>query len=201
MNSEESSGGSSCNGQENGDGSNGSERPLKKARYAWQVKGKYHLKNENNDQAKILTTESSAPELAGPSGSESFASDISNIGQDNSTTEMNKNLNTSNSVVDEADKSVCRPSTGNHGSEDKPDNVVTPNATVLADIINPQKSFSSQEHTESLVLNSIESLIGRSQEKMAHWTILPFDYDNWVETEEQCIKRWQYRQVKRFTLF
>ena len=197
MNSEESSGSSSCNGQENGDGYSGSERPLKKARFAWQVKGKYHLKNENNDPAKISTTESTASDMAGPSGSESYASDISNIDM---TTEINKNLCTSDSVVDEPDKSVTRTSTGNLDCEDKPDSVSSPEATVFTDILNPQKSFSSQEHAESLALNSIESLIGRSQEKLAQCSILPFyNFHDWLESsEEECIRRWQFRQVKKY---
>ncbi|KAF9417033.1 hypothetical protein HW555_005785 [Spodoptera exigua] len=56
MNFDESPGGSSSKGQENGDDSNGSDRPLKKARFAWQVKGKYHLKNDTNDAAAEATT-------------------------------------------------------------------------------------------------------------------------------------------------
>lgn len=72
MNFDESPGGSSSKGQENGDDSNGSDRPLKKARFAWQVKGKYHLKNDANDAAVDATTstesESTDEEMAGCSG-------------------------------------------------------------------------------------------------------------------------------------
>ncbi|XP_023947291.1 uncharacterized protein LOC112052442 [Bicyclus anynana] len=45
MNLPGTAGESSCKRQENGDGSE-TERPLKKARFAWEVKGKYHLRNE-----------------------------------------------------------------------------------------------------------------------------------------------------------
>lgn len=52
---------SSSKRKENGDESAESERPLKKARFAWQVKGKYNLKNESNgglstDRSKLDTT-------------------------------------------------------------------------------------------------------------------------------------------------
>ncbi|XP_041980790.1 uncharacterized protein LOC121734324 [Aricia agestis] len=51
---------SSCKRQENGDSTTETDRPLKKARFAWQVKGKYHLKNEISlDKSSKSTPEGS----------------------------------------------------------------------------------------------------------------------------------------------
>lgn len=47
MNFEHSCGESSNKRQENGDKMSDNDRPLKKARFAWQVKGKYHLKEQD----------------------------------------------------------------------------------------------------------------------------------------------------------
>lgn len=49
MNISENIGESSCKRQENGDASQEPDRPLKKARFAWEVKGKYHLRNDITD--------------------------------------------------------------------------------------------------------------------------------------------------------
>lgn len=67
----ESRGQSSCRGQEDGDGS---DRPLKKARFAWQVKGK-HPKNDTNP---VFTS----PEET--QGSASTASAMEHVTQTNS---------------------------------------------------------------------------------------------------------------------
>lgn len=49
MNSGQSSRESSSCGQENGAALSDPERPLKKARFPWQIKGKHHLKNQTNE--------------------------------------------------------------------------------------------------------------------------------------------------------
>ncbi|CAG9566024.1 unnamed protein product [Danaus chrysippus] len=49
MNISENIGESSCKRQENGDATQEPDRPLKKARFAWEVKGKYHLRNDITD--------------------------------------------------------------------------------------------------------------------------------------------------------
>ncbi|XP_013183654.1 uncharacterized protein LOC106129599 [Amyelois transitella] len=52
--------------QENGDAPTGPDRPLKKARFAWQVKGKHHLRNHVSEPSSSLTGDIQA---AGPSSS------------------------------------------------------------------------------------------------------------------------------------
>lgn len=190
MNSEEQSGGSSSSGQENGDGSNGSERPLKKARFAWQVKGKYHLKNENNDPVKISTMGSIAPEDAGPSGSGSNSSTIDNIGSEqNIKTIGGYLLNKDFNVVDGLDKSALNPSK-------------------IADNIKKTRSFSPQEEP-------LKKDFASSQYIPSKYLLANSDTSNsdelapisWVEiknySEDECIARWQARQVtiRIFPLF
>ncbi|XP_045775671.1 GATA zinc finger domain-containing protein 14-like [Maniola jurtina] len=55
MNLPGTTGESSCKRQENGDGVE-PERPLKKARFAWEVKGKYHLRNELSESKSKTDT-------------------------------------------------------------------------------------------------------------------------------------------------
>lgn len=49
MNNNENNIGGSSSGQENGDPKPKQDRPLKKARFAWQVKGKHHLKTDSSE--------------------------------------------------------------------------------------------------------------------------------------------------------
>ncbi|CAG4943523.1 unnamed protein product [Parnassius apollo] len=75
------SGNSSDYRQENGDQTMDSERPLKKARFAWQVKGKHHLKHDtlkNNKASDNLSDEPEIPE----SSSESDTSDVAHCTKD-----------------------------------------------------------------------------------------------------------------------
>ncbi|KAJ8714627.1 hypothetical protein PYW07_002852 [Mythimna separata] len=215
MNLEESSEGSSCNGQENGDGSNGSERPLKKARFAWQVKGKYHLKNENNDPAKISTTESTVPETAGPSGSGSNSSNSNNIDteQDIKTISgysLNKNFDTLNSVFNEPDKSGLKPSKRNLGSrENSISNIFTPSATLAEEILNNTRNFISQDNTECKIVKPIDAQIGNSEVPISNYMFQSDDNCDEFEfgimsmmtpqkyTEDQCIARWQAKQMAK----
>ncbi|XP_039758747.1 uncharacterized protein LOC120632802 [Pararge aegeria] len=60
---------SSCKRQENGDGTE-PQRPLKKARFAWEVKGKYHLRNE------LSEAKSKADTVKAGSSSESHESKL-----------------------------------------------------------------------------------------------------------------------------
>lgn len=72
-----STGESLFKGREDGDAATGSERPLKKARFAWQVKGKYHLKNdtdETNKNIKSPSAESSSSKLSSSSQGSSSTS-------------------------------------------------------------------------------------------------------------------------------
>ncbi|XP_047532302.1 probable myosin light chain kinase DDB_G0279831 [Vanessa atalanta] len=57
MNLPGNAGESSCKRQENGDATTEPDRPLKKARFAWEVKGKYHLRNEISDEKSSTLNE------------------------------------------------------------------------------------------------------------------------------------------------
>ncbi|KAJ8718562.1 hypothetical protein PYW08_002799 [Mythimna loreyi] len=214
MNLEESSEVSSCNGQENGDGFNGSERPLKKARFAWQVKGKYHLKNENNDPAKISTTESTACETAGPSGSGCNSSNSNNIDteQDIQTISgysLNKNFETLDSVND-ADKSGLKPNRRNLSSRESPSsNSFMSSSTLPEEILKDSRSFTYQNKTESKVVKPIDAQTGVSQVPISNYMFQSDDNCDEYEfglmsmmttqnyTEDQCIARWQAKQMAK----
>ncbi|CAH0588098.1 unnamed protein product [Chrysodeixis includens] len=114
MNVADSTGGSSRKGQENGDASSESERPLKKARFAWQVKGKYHLKNDASEISKTSRMESLDPDLAGSSGS---ASSSKNVGAEQNLEILGdyllkQDFNTLDSVhpvISDPEKSIHKP--------------------------------------------------------------------------------------------
>lgn len=210
MNLDESLGGSSFNGQENGDGYNGSERPLKKARFAWQVKGKYHLKNEDNDPAKISGTECTAPETAGPSGSGSDSSN-DDIGTEQDIKAiggylLNKNFDALYSEVDDPDKYGFKPSNRNLSYRDNSkSNIITPSTTLPEEIINHSRNLISQDNTESKNFKPTDAQIGSSQVPLSRYIFPTDDSSDELEfvpvsmvenyTEEQCIARWQARQV------
>ncbi|KOB71579.1 Uncharacterized protein OBRU01_13751 [Operophtera brumata] len=68
MNFGESSGDCSSGAQENGaSGSSDSERPHKKARYPWQIKGKHHLKKQTNQPTESPSFAPAEPEILTPS--------------------------------------------------------------------------------------------------------------------------------------
>lgn len=160
---------SSCTGQENGDGSTDSERPLKKARFAWQVKGKYHLKNENSDSSEDST-------VPGPSlSSESNSSDKQNL-EILGDYFLNQDFNTIESVITDSEKSLLTPSTSvSNGKLQYP------------------RYVSSNDNNEN---NCRTSGGFNSAMSVPMSMVVSQNY-----TEDQCIARWQERQVNFFSLY
>nr|XP_049702510.1 uncharacterized protein LOC126055830 [Helicoverpa armigera] len=176
MNLDESAGCSSSKGQENGDASNGSERPLKKARFAWQVKGKYHLKNETSGQPKTSTTESiDPPAVAGSSGSGSS----NNIGTEQNLERlgdylMKQDFNTLDSVMAEPDNSHLNPSATDNFQY--PRYVSSRVEALPRHILQTDYNYNDDDEMESVPMSLVPSQ---------------------CYTEDQCIARWQARQMAK----
>lgn len=176
MNLAETAGGSSRKGQENGDAPNESERPLKKARFAWQVKGKYHLKNDLKDTNTKSTDAIAAPDVAGSSSSAS--SDNNNIGSEENLEIigdylMRRDFNTLDSVYTTTDQSFLLP---------KPN------------ISNEELSY--PRYVSSYEQNMVSSALKRTSESTDEMNMVPMSMvvsQNFAE--EQCIARWQAKQM------
>lgn len=174
MNVAESNGESSCKGQENGDASNGSERPLKKARFAWQVKGKYHLKNEEseslNSAAKpeqLNKTESSNELKTNSMGSEENLEILGDY-------LLKQDFNTLDSVITDTDEVL-----------------LTPNSSVSTEQLQYPRYVSSYDNNESYSVNTNSDR--DSDEIMFPISmVLSQNY-----TEDQCIAKWQARQMAK----
>uniref|UniRef100_A0A2A4J9K2 Uncharacterized protein n=1 Tax=Heliothis virescens TaxID=7102 RepID=A0A2A4J9K2_HELVI len=179
MNNDESAGGSSSRGQENGDASNGSERPLKKARFPWQVKGKYHLKNDTSDQPKTSTESTDPPAIAGSSGSGNH---------------RGGNHRVANRIIyTEQDRAMLSEITKKSFNTLDPD---------MADQGDPH-------HNPRRTNNFQYPRLVRSQVPIDPRDVLRIDIDDEMEsvpmslvptecnTEDQCIARWQARQMTR----
>ncbi|CAK1542190.1 unnamed protein product [Leptosia nina] len=169
MNVPGTAGESSCKRQENGDGTIEPDRPLKKARFAWQVKGKYHLKNENCDSKPTNTAKDIAH----------AASSSDTVGQRNDlvgNTEQNleilgdyllkQDFNTLDSITD-SDKIVL-PSTSN---EQLP----------YPRYVSSFESSSNRDNRSSDGENSLTPTLLHAS-----------NY-----SEDQCIARWQARQMAK----
>lgn len=161
---------SSFKRQENGDGS-GSERPLKKARFAWQVKGKYHLRNEHQDQEKA--SEASTSESAPPGNSSDSESESNDL---MASTEHNleilgdyllkQDFNTLDTVITDCDKSL---------TESGLDAV--------------SRNVSYPRYTSSFVSSNVNM-----QEPSNKDLCVPMSVAHQIH-EDYCITRWQDRQV------
>lgn len=181
MNVPELAGESSSKRQENGDASAGSDRPLKKARFAWQVKGKYHLKNGTAEHSK--TSSAVASELDRSSSSSDNEIECNGVA---ANTEQNlerlgdyllkQDFNTLDSVIAESESSLLKPST-----------------SLSPDKLNYPRYVSSYDNNSSS--NSISSC-GNSQENRS----IPMSMVVSASfSEDQCIARWQARQVLFFS--
>ncbi|XP_075979617.1 uncharacterized protein LOC142978895 [Anticarsia gemmatalis] len=174
MNTPETAGESSRKGRENGDASNESERPLKKARFAWQVKGKYHLKNDINETVKTPTETAFSPDVSEISGSSS--------NNDNRDTEQKLEIlgdylknpvnNKLKTVFINSDQSLT-PSTGSANDS----------------LLYPQYV---NHHEQSVNSNVLKWTSASSNSYSLHSisTILSQNY-----AEDLCIARWQYKQM------
>uniref|UniRef100_A0A1E1WJ78 Uncharacterized protein n=1 Tax=Pectinophora gossypiella TaxID=13191 RepID=A0A1E1WJ78_PECGO len=167
MNMSETAGETSCKRQENGDASTGSERPLKKARFAWQVKGnrKYHLKNDAND-GKLASTSTSESETAGSSQNESEKHEL--VGSTEQNLEilgdylLKQDFNTLDSVITDSDKSLLKPCTSLSTEKLECPRYVSSRTTISRDLSIPPSLMATQSYNE-----------------------------------DQCIARWQARQMAK----
>ncbi|KAG6461372.1 hypothetical protein O3G_MSEX012583 [Manduca sexta] len=171
MNITKSSGESSCRGQENGDSSTGSERPLKKARFAWQVKGKYHLKNDipdpPNNAAPTTTSDRATTSNASDMGTEQNLEMLGDY-------LLKQDFNTLDSVIADSEKSLLTPST-----------------SISTEKIQYPRYVSSYDNNES-------SRGSRTSQENSDVVSLPMSMvvsQNY--TEDECIARWQARQMAK----
>ncbi|KAL0870605.1 hypothetical protein ABMA27_005565 [Loxostege sticticalis] len=179
MNIPDSIGESSSKRQENGDASTGSERPLKKARFAWQVKGKYHLKNELNEPNKASAVLTNETERAGPS-SETISNSNTLVGNTEQNLEilgdylLKQDFNTLDSVITDPDKSL-----------------LTPRASVTSETLQYPRYVSSCDS------DKYKNAMRATAEEKDH-VLVPMSMvvsNNYCE--DQCIARWQARQMAK----
>ncbi|XP_053611272.1 uncharacterized protein LOC128675722 [Plodia interpunctella] len=175
MNKSESMEQSSSKRQENGDALSGSERPLKKARFAWQVKGKYHLKNDNNDATQPSTSITREQEAAGPSTEAEVAS-VDLVGNAEQNLEilgdylLKQDFNTLDSVIADSEKSLLNPSTSISS-----ESLQYPRYVTSYENSSPtSRSFSSANELDLISMSMVQSY-----------------------SEDQCIARWQAKQMAK----
>ncbi|KPJ09884.1 hypothetical protein RR48_05086 [Papilio machaon] len=145
-----------------------SERPLKKARFAWQVKGKYHLRNETSENIAFRSDD------LGQAGSSSgnVSSDL--VGNTEQNLEilgdylLKQDFNTLDSVITDNDKTL--PNTSN-------DKLEYPIYV---------SSYSRGSSSSSRISSD------RSYSALPVSMVLSPSY-----TEDQCIARWQARQMAK----
>ncbi|KAJ2949538.1 hypothetical protein O0L34_g15458 [Tuta absoluta] len=174
MNTSETSGEPSCKRQENGDALTGSERPLKKARFAWQVKGnrKYHLKNDASE-AKTPATTSSESGKPNSSQNESISHDL--VGSTEQNLEilgdylLKQDFNTLDSVIADSDKSLLKPST----------------------------SLSKEKLEYPRYVSSYDNSSNTSISRDDHMSMTLSMVASQTYNEDQCIARWQARQMAK----
>ncbi|XP_013140349.1 PREDICTED: uncharacterized protein LOC106104765 [Papilio polytes] len=168
MNIPTSAGKSPCKRQENGDQTMESERPLKKARFAWQVKGKYHLRNETSENI----TRSDDLVQAGTSSSNVSADLVGNTEQNLEILGdylLKQDFNTLDSVITDNDKSL-------------------PNTNTSNKLEYPIYVSSYSRGSSSSSRNASDKTYSALPMSM----ILSQSY-----TEDQCIARWQARQMAK----
>ncbi|KAL4717179.1 hypothetical protein ACJJTC_017066 [Scirpophaga incertulas] len=177
MNIPNSLGESSSRQQENGDAS-GPERPFKKARFAWQVKGKYHLKNETNNSPRPIPVPKNKSDGAGSSCSSTNTSN-SFVGNTEQNLEilgdylLKQDFNTLDSVITDTDKSLLTSST-----------------KLSTETVEYPRYVSSYENN-----NSADSIIENYENE--NFSIpLSMVVSNSC-SEDQCIARWQAKQMAK----
>ncbi|XP_063539623.1 uncharacterized protein LOC134748775 [Cydia strobilella] len=179
MNIPESTGESSCKRQENGDASAGSDRPLKKARFAWQVKGKYHLKNGTSDPGKPSNSTSNELDRAS-SSSDNENECIDAVGNTEQNLErlgdylLKQDFNTLDSVITDSESSLLKPSTS-LSSEKLP----YPRYVSSFDNSSSNNSMSSSANSQENRSIPMSMVVSASY------------------SEDQCIARWQARQMAK----
>ncbi|XP_059061532.1 uncharacterized protein LOC131854433 [Achroia grisella] len=179
MNISDSMGESSSKRQENGDAPSGSERPLKKARFAWQVKGKYHLKNEVNDAGKSSPVVNNELDKPGTSfQNETNTRDL--VGSTEQNLEilgdylLKQDFNTLDSVITD-EKSLLKPNA----------NISAENYSSTIQYV-PRYVGSYENKAPRSSLDSNDNIAVSMSMIMSH---------NYCE--DQCIARWQARQMAK----
>lgn len=178
MNIPDSIGESSSKRQENGDASTGSERPLKKARFAWQVKGKYHLRNEITDSNKTSAVLTSESDEAG-SSTETISNSNGLMGNTEQNLEilgdylLKQDFNTLDSVITDPDKSLLTSSTN-----------------VTAETWQYPRYISSYDNNSNAAFKSNTN--NDEHISIPASMVMSNNYN-----EDQCIARWQARQVTK----
>ncbi|KAM3965591.1 uncharacterized protein ACR2FA_000437 [Aphomia sociella] len=180
MNISDSMGESSSKRQENGDAPSGSERPLKKARFAWQVKGKYHLKNEAKESGKSSPVLTNELEKAGTSlENENDTRDL--VGSTEQNLEilgdylLKQDFNTLDSVITD-EKSLLKPS---------PNISAEHYSSTIQYIPRPYENNASYR-------NSMSSFDSSENIALPMSMVVSQSY-----CEDQCIARWQARQMAK----
>lgn len=167
---------SSSKRQENGDITTETERPLKKARFAWQVKGKYHLRNEINEESSSSTV-TSGSENAGTSSESDNPHNLAGSTEQNleilGDYLLKQDFNTLDSVIADSEKSILKP---------------------CRDIVPETIQYSKYDITGN---NVPHNNISHSKQITRYSSTVPMSMVDEVPsiTEEQCIARWQARQV------
>ncbi|CAK1580941.1 unnamed protein product [Parnassius mnemosyne] len=151
--------------QENGDQTMDSERPLKKARFAWQVKGKHHLKNdtsENNKASHNLSEDPERPE----SSSESDTSDVTDCTEDkldNLDNILKKNIMEISDSYKTTSTKTLHP---------------------ITSISKKRFKYTVNKHVSTFHKHCICGMN----------STIPSSMDSYTYTEDQCISKWQDRQ-------
>ncbi|XP_045450063.1 putative uncharacterized protein DDB_G0289263 [Melitaea cinxia] len=172
MNLPGNSGESSSKRQENGDATTEPERPLKKARFAWEVKGKYHLKNEI---AEVKSNTINETNRAGSSTEHKCGAKL--VGNTEQNLEIlgdylfKQDFNSLDSITDT-------------------NTPILPSSSISTDKLSYPRYISSFENNSRDVSESGSSTGDR--------TPIPKSmvYSN-KDIEDQCIARWQARQMAK----
>ncbi|CAG9790961.1 unnamed protein product [Diatraea saccharalis] len=180
MNISESVEESSSKRQENGDASCSSERPHKKARFAWQVKGKYHLKNESSDSSMPTMSLMSETDKDGPSSDSKDCTNKSFVGN----TEQNLEI-LGDYLLKQDFTDFNSPTTNTDIS------LFTSSPRLNADVVHYPKyvcSFNSNNRSSSTfdITNNAEFVA------VPMSMIVSQSY-----REDECISRWQSRQIAK----
>lgn len=170
MNLPGNSGESSSKRQENGDATTEPDRPLKKARFAWEVKGKYHLKNEISEVKSNTINETNR---AGTSTEHECGAKL--VGN------TEQNLEILGDYLLKQDFNSL-------------DSITDTNTSILPSSSNSPDKLSYPRYISSFESNSRD--VSESGSSTGDRTPIPKSmvYSN-KDIEDQCIARWQARQV------
>lgn len=169
MNNETPYGESSCKRQENGDVVAECDRPLKKARFAWQVKGRHRLKN---DTPKLESSASTTADSDKSTSSSDSEIDSNQVGSAEQNLEilgdylLKQDFNTLESVITDSEKSLLKPC-----------------SNLSIETVQCPRYVSSYEAAALGASRNVNTTVAA----MSHQTV--------NANEDLCIARWQAKQV------